>query len=80
MRLASALLAFQTLAPRAASACAVCFGADSENAGLAQGLTWGLFVLLGSTFALLTAMVVAVVRIERRRLALQAAAPTGGTR
>ena len=78
MRLSAALLALQALAPKAALACAVCFGADSENAGLAQGLTWGLVVLLGSTFTLLGSMVYAVVRIERRRLALQAA--TGGTR
>lgn len=72
------LAALLVLRPEFALACAVCFGVDSENAGLAKGLTWGLFLLLGSTFAVLGTMVVGVLRMERRRVALQAA--PGGTR
>lgn len=81
MRLPGALLplaALLILRPESALSCGVCFGADSENAGLAKGLTWGLFLLLGSTFAVLGTMVVGVLRMERRRVALQAA--PGGTR
>jgi len=50
-----------------AFACAVCFGKDVENAGLVDGLSWGLLILLGSTFAILAVLVAAVVRIERGR-------------
>lgn len=47
-------------------ACAVCFGAN-DNAGLAQGLTWGLFLLLFFTFAILGALCTAVYKIEKGR-------------
>ena len=47
-------------------ACAVCFG-GTDNAGLASGLTWGLFVLLAFTFAILGALGLTVYRIERQR-------------
>lgn len=61
---ASAALA---LRPESTLACAVCFGQDVENKGLVSGLSWGLLVLLGSTFAILGVLTAAVVRIERGR-------------
>lgn len=34
------------LLPRFASACAVCFGRDAGQAGLARGFFWGILLLL----------------------------------
>ena len=48
-----------------ASACAVCFGLGQTD--LARGLTIGIFVLVGSTFSILAALVTAILRIERHR-------------
>ena len=67
MRRTLAALAALALRPENALACAVCFGQDVENKGLASGLSWGLVLLLGSTFAILGVLTAAVMRIERGR-------------
>jgi hypothetical protein len=68
---ATALLAGSALLPRRAAACAVCFGAGS-NPNVTRAITAGIVVLLATVFSVLTALVAAVWRIERRReLALQ---------
>ena len=69
MRLVGLLL----LLPSPLHACAVCFG-QSDNAGLLSGLSWGLFVLLGSTFFLIGGIALAVLRIEKNRAAREAQA------
>ena len=75
-----ALLAGALLLPSSASACAVCFGAG-DNPNLVRAITLGIVVLLGAVFSVLTALVAAVWRIEKRRsLAQQAAmSPLRGT-
>ncbi|MBI4063593.1 MAG: hypothetical protein HY401_04755 [Elusimicrobia bacterium] len=47
-------------------ACAVCFG-KSDNANLAKAFSYGIFVLLGFTFLILTAFGLTVYNIEKRR-------------
>ena len=49
-----------------AQACAVCFG-KVDQPGLISGLTWGLFVLLGFTFFLVSAITITIMRIEKNR-------------
>lgn len=78
----STLLALVTaalLAPQTARACAVCFGADA-NSKTAQAITIGIITLLGTVFTVLTALVAAVWRIERRRMLAEAAAATSSPR
>ena len=61
------------VAPAAASACAVCFGAESPD--LARGLFWGVVVLLVLPPALMLSFagfVVYNVRKNRRALQLRA--------
>lgn len=55
------------LAPSPLWACATCFGANDNAPGLARGLVWGLFILLGATFGILGALTYAVAQIEKRR-------------
>lgn len=57
----------------AASACSVCFGAN-DYGGLKDGLTWGLIVLLSATFAIVLTLIYAVIRMEKRKAAADAAA------
>lgn len=61
--LASVLLA----APRAASACAVCFGAADGKSGLANGIWWGIVILLTVTMSLVAGIGYAIYSVERRR-------------
>lgn len=68
---ARALLALAL--PRTAAACAVCFGKAAGQEGLFRGLTLGLFVLIGSTMAMLAGIAAAMIRIERRRAAAERA-------
>ncbi len=63
----SALAACLLALPAAASACPVCFGKSVDSAGFFQGLTIGIIVLIGFTFAILGALTAAVIRIERSR-------------
>ena len=56
------------LIPKAVLACAVCFG-NSETR-IVQGLTWGLYLLLGCTFSILLILARAVWRIEKNRESL----------
>ena len=57
------LLAFL---PETVQACAVCFG-KTDNQGLVQGLTWGIAILIGATFFILTGIVRMVLKIEKQR-------------
>lgn len=59
------------LAPAAAWSCPMCFGSP-DNAELGRAFNTGMFMLMGSTFGLLCAGIVWLVRIERRRQALDA--------
>jgi hypothetical protein len=61
--LAAALLVL----PRAASACAICFGGLDNKSGLARGFWWGIVILLGITMSLVGAISYTVWRVERRR-------------
>jgi hypothetical protein len=65
--------------PRSAQACAGCFGADA-NSKTAQAITLGILLLLGTVFSVLTALVAAVWRMERRRSLAEAAAATPSPR
>jgi hypothetical protein len=62
-----ALAAVLTLAPRAASACAVCFGQADGKVGFYRGIFWGIVILLAVTMGLLGGIVGAVWAIERDR-------------
>jgi hypothetical protein len=55
------------LAPRAASACAVCFGAADGKSGLANGFWWGIVILLTVTMSLVGAIGWTLYSVERRR-------------
>ena len=61
-----ALAAALLLAPKAAAACAVCFGAD-DNKGVVKAFYLGGAILLGCTFGLLGALIYAIVRLEKAR-------------
>lgn len=66
--LAAALL----LAPRAAGACALCFGqADGKN-GLLNGFWWAVVVLIAVTMAMLGGIGYAIWSVERDRAARDA--------
>lgn len=54
-----------------AAACPVCYGAN-DYAGLKDGLTWGLIILLTSTFAIVLTIMYAVYRMEQRKSAADA--------
>ena len=49
-----------------AAACSVCYGAN-DYAGLKDGLTWGLVILLSSTFAIVLTLMYAVYKMEQRK-------------
>jgi len=55
--------------PKLASACAVCFGQLANTPGLARGIKFGFFVLIGSVMTMLAGIGIAMVRLERRKLA-----------
>lgn len=55
--------------PRAARACAVCFGAADGQKGFFDGLWWGIVVLLAVTMSLVGGIGWTVWSVERRRLA-----------
>lgn len=54
--------------PVRAWGCAVCFG-QADNQALVRGFTLGGVILLTCTFSLLGALVYAVMRLEKTRLA-----------
>jgi len=67
------LIAAVVLASRpAALACATCYGASDSP--LAQGMNWGIMVLLGFIFSVLLAVTGFFIFIVRRANALAAAA------
>jgi hypothetical protein len=68
-RLISAAL---LLSPRAASACAVCFGGADGKSGFANGLWWGIVILLAVTMSLVGAIGWALWSVERRRAEMDA--------
>ena len=71
MKRVLALAALSAL-PRAAGACAVCFGqADGKN-GLLTGIGWGIVVLLSVTMSLLGGIGWALWSVERDRRELDA--------
>jgi hypothetical protein len=55
------------LAPVAASACPVCFGALDNKSGLAAGFWWGIVILLAATMSLVAAIGWSIWTVERRR-------------
>lgn len=63
----AALAAAALLAPRAASACAVCFGALDRQSGAAAGFWWAIVVLLTITMSLVGGIGYAVWNVEKRR-------------
>lgn len=60
------------LLAQAARACSVCFGDDGS--GLAQGLQYGILLLLGATCAIVSAIIYFVVKIEKDKSAAEEAA------
>lgn len=66
--LAAALL----LAPRAASACAVCFGGGDGKSGLSHGIWWAIVLLLAVTMSLVAAIGYALYSVEAGRAELDA--------
>ncbi|MFI5362424.1 MAG: hypothetical protein ACHQ49_10675 [Elusimicrobiota bacterium] len=67
-----ALSAALLLAPRAASACAVCFGQADGKSGFANGIFWGIVILLSVTMALVGGIGYAIWSVERERAARKA--------
>lgn len=63
----AARLLIASFSPRAAQACAVCFGFSEDQAGLASGLLWGLGILLSFTFLGIAGLTAAVIRVEKNR-------------
>lgn len=63
--LSAALLA----APRAASACAVCFGQADGKDGLFNGFWWAILLLLAVTMSLVGGIAYALWSVERGRAA-----------
>jgi hypothetical protein len=61
------LLPAALLAPAAAAACPVCFGALDNKSGIAAGFWWGIVILLAVTMSLVAGIGYAVWSIERRR-------------
>jgi hypothetical protein len=55
------------LAPRAASACAVCFGGGDGKSGFSHGIFWAILILLAVTMSLLGAIGYALISVERGR-------------
>lgn len=66
MRAALAAAAVLAL-PRAAGACAVCFGGLDGKAGLASGFWWAIVLLLSVTMSLVGAIGWTLWSVERRR-------------
>lgn len=58
--------------PGGAWGCAVCFGADTDNASVGRAFNVGITLILGITFALLAGGAAWLWRMERRRQALDA--------
>ena len=69
--LVAALFAFA--AKQSSFACATCYGAD--NSPLAQGMNWGIMVLLGFISVVLLAVTSFFIYIVRRANALAATTP-----
>ena len=69
--LTAALMVLALGLPGRALACATCYGASDSP--LAQGMNWGIAVLLGFIGAVLSVLVVFFVHIGRRAARLQAA-------
>lgn len=63
----SLLPAVLLLGPRAASACAVCFGAGDGKSGLSNGIWWGIVILLTVTMSLVAGIGWALWSVERDR-------------
>jgi hypothetical protein len=61
------------LLPRAASACAVCFGKSEGAKGLLDGLWWGIILLLSATFAMVGGIGWALYKTEKAREKAEAA-------
>ena len=49
--------------PASLEACAVCFGRQGSQ-NLIKAYTWGLFLMLGFTFFLMSALALTIYRIE----------------
>ena len=47
-------------------ACAVCFG-GGDNASIALGLNWGIFILMSATVSIIAGLATAVYKIEKGR-------------
>lgn len=62
-----ALFAALLLAPRAAGACAVCFGGVDTAKGFFDGLGWAIVILLAVVFTLIGAIAYAFYSVERER-------------
>ena len=62
-----ALSAALLLAPRAAGACAVCFGQADGKSGFANGIWWGIMILLTVVLSLVGGIGYAMWTVERQR-------------
>lgn len=67
-----ALAAALLLVPRAAGACAFCFGQADGKSGLLNGFWWGIVVLLVVTMSLVGGIGYAIWTVERGRAARDA--------
>jgi hypothetical protein len=68
----TALFAVLAFAPRAASACAVCFGGGDGTSGLSHGIWWAIVLLLTVTMSLVAAIGYALYSVEARRARMDA--------
>lgn len=73
-KLSVAIALFVFAAQQSAPACAACYGASDSP--LAQGMNWGIMVLLGFVFCVLSAVTGFFIYIIRRANALAATTAT----
>ena len=75
VRVAAVLILVALLAPALAAACPLCKDATSDGDKLGstsvwRGMYWSILLMVGAPFAMVGAMILAVVRTRRRQQAL----------
>lgn len=61
--------------PTGLQACTACFGGDSSNSPMVQGMGWGIFALLCTIAGVLSGIAMFFVHVIRREAALTSSAP-----
>lgn len=70
----SALAALLVSTPGLAAACATCFGAGGDQKGLLDGIWWGIVLLIAVVMSCVGGIAYALWKIEKKKIAEEAAA------